>query len=86
MLIVTAVKFIGLLVLTAMWLFFFLREKQWWILCLTCLGVVSAVVQLPLFRLKYKDSVAIAYIVIIFVVSSFLRGINYRPKRPIRFK
>ena len=85
MLVVTVVKFGGLAILAALWFFFFLREKEWWQLCMACLGILVAVIQLLPLRPKFQDGIAITYIVIIFAVTGILRSIKYHPKRPIKF-
>jgi len=85
MLVVTVVKFGGLVTLAAIWFFFFLREKERWQLYLACLGAFAAVVQLLPLRLKYQNGIAIIYVFIIFVVTGILRSIKYQPKHPIKF-
>ena len=85
MIFVTVVKIIGLLLISSIWLYFANRERNWWIFCLGCLGLVAALVQILPLSVKVQDIVAGGYIVLTIFLSGFLRKLGYIPNKPIHF-
>jgi len=84
MIAITIVKFIGILFVTMIWLFFYYRERKWWILCISCLGLFSAVVQFVPIPFRYRDLIAGGYIIFVIIISSMLHGIGYWSKNGIK--
>jgi len=77
MMIVSWVKFIGLLSIALIYGLLFYRYRRWWVLLFTLLGCIAAVVQIIPMWEAYHNWIAGIYIVMVLVLSSALRSMSH---------
>lgn len=80
---VSVVKLIGLGIITALWMYFYWRERQFWILILGCIGLMVTFAQILPLRSDLQDLTALAYIFLGLIIALLARSFGYRPRFPL---